>query len=102
MRFDDHNYEDAYCRFILALYKKRYANKIKMSADEMFGTTNIGDTLQTVRENVFLQTLENNSVIPSKECMELRALNLSFQLKVWNHATKPKMSVPNPVTHGWM
>ena len=82
LRFDDHNCEDAYCRFILALYKKRYANKIKMSADEMFGTTNIGDTLQTVRENVFLQTLENNSVIPSKECMELRALNLSFQLKV--------------------
>ena len=62
-----------------------------MSADEIFGTTNMGVTLHTVRENVFIQTLENNSVIPSKECLELRALNLSFQLKVWDQATKTKM-----------
>ena len=48
-----------------------------------------------------IQALENNSVIPSKECLELRALNLSFQLKIWNQATKPIMTVPDPTTHGW-
>lgn len=101
LKFDDHNSKDAYCRFILALYKKRYANKIKMSPDEMFGNANIGDVVKTVREDVFLQTLENNSVIPSIECLELRALNLSFQLKIWNQATTPKMTVPDPTTHGW-
>ena len=101
LKFDAHNCEDAYCRFILALYKKRYTNKIKMSADEMFGSTNIGDVVQTVRENVFVQTLENNSVVPSRECMQLRALNLSFQLKVWDQATKPQMTVPKPTLHGW-
>ena len=98
---DDHSCEDAYCRFILALYKKRYTNKIKLSADEIFGTPEIGDVLTTVRENVFIHTLENNSVVPSKECLELRALNLSFQLKVWSQATKPEMTVPDPTTHGW-
>ena len=67
----------------------------------MFGTANIGDAVKTVREDVFIQTLENNSVIPSKECLELRALNLSFQLKIWNQATKPIMTVPDPTTHGW-
>ena len=30
----------------------------------MFGTANIGDAVKTVREDVFIQTLENNSVIP--------------------------------------
>ena len=98
---DDHSCEDAYCRFILALYKKRYANKIKLSADEIFGTTEIGDVLKNVRENVFIHTLENNSVVPSKECLELRALNLAFQLKVWSQATKPEMTIPDPTSHGW-
>ena len=45
--------------------------------------------------------MENNSVVPSKECLELRALNLSFQLKVWSQATKPEMIIPDPTTHGW-
>ena len=72
-----------------------------MTPEEMFGTANIGDAVKTVREDVFIQTLENNSVIPSKECLELRALNLSFQLKIWNQATKPIMTVPDPTTHGW-
>ena len=101
LKSDDHSCQDSYSRFILALYKKRYANKIKMSPDEILRNTNIGDVLKTVREDVFVQTLANNSVIPSKESLELRALNLSFQLKVWNQATKPKMRVPDPTTHGW-
>ena len=101
LRLDDHDCKDAYCRFLLALYKKRYTNKIKMTPEEMFGTANIGDAVKTVREDVFIQTLENNSVIPSKECLELRALNLSFQLKIWSQATKPIMTVPDPTTHGW-
>ena len=35
------------------------------------------------------------------EYLVLRALNLSFQLRVWTQATKPWIQVPNPLEHGW-
>ena len=98
---ENNNCHDAYCRYVLALFKKRFANKIKMKAEEMFGNPNVTQVLDTVREEVFIQTLENNTVLPSKECLEYRALNLSFQLKIWTQATIAYMTVPDPLSHGW-
>ena len=99
---ENHNSQDAYCCCTLALYKKRYANKIKLKGDEMFGANaNMDEVLDTVRQEIWINTLENNSVLPSRECLRLRGQNLSFQLKVWTQATKPLMEVPDPLTHGW-
>ena len=40
-------------------------------------------------------------MIPSKECLVFRGKNLSFQLKIWMQATKPQITVPDPLSHGW-
>ena len=40
-------------------------------------------------------------MIPSKECLELRAKNLSFQLQIWTQATKPFINVPEPKNVSW-
>lgn len=99
---EDHDCKDAYARYILALFKKRYANKIKMRAVEMFDTNaKIPEVLETVKTDVWVQTIENNTTLPTMDCLVLRALNLSFQLKVWTQATKPVIEVPNPLEHGW-
>ena len=95
-------YSDAYAYFILALFKKRYANKIKKKGEELFGaSSNIAETLDEVRKDIWVYTLENNTILPSKDCLELRAKNLSFQLKIWLQATNPQIDVPNPCSHGW-
>ena len=57
--------------------------------------------LETVRTDAWLQTIEKNSTLATMKCLELRALNLLFQLKVWTQATKPVIEVPNPCDHGW-
>ena len=54
-----------------------------------------------MRQEVWLYTLENNTVLPSRECLELRGKNLAFQLKIWTQATASTITVPNPLTHGW-
>ena len=93
---------DAYAYFVLALFKKRYANKIKKKGEELFAPScNIAETLDAVRKDIWVYTSENNTILPSKECLELRAKNLSFQLKIWLQATKPQIDVPNPCLHGW-
>ena len=98
----DHDSKEAYARFILALFKKRYASKIKMPAIEMFANdAKIAEVLETVKTEVWVQTIENNTTLPTMECLVLRALNLSFQLKVWTQATKPLIEVPSPLQHGW-
>ena len=93
---------ESYSRFILALFKKRFANKIKQKPDELFSSGAMLDkNLETVRQEVWLYTLENNTVMPSKECLELRGKNLAFQLKIWTQATATSMTIPDPLTHGW-
>ena len=93
---------EAYACFILALFKKRFANKIKFKPDELFGTgADLEKTLEVVRQDVWVYTLENNTVLPSKECLEMRGKNLAFQLKIWCQATSASIEVPDPLTHGW-
>ena len=93
---------ESYSRFILALFKKRFANKIKQKPDELFCSgAMLAKNLKTVRQEVWLYTLENNTVLPSKECLELRGKNLAFQLKIWAQATSTSMNIPDPLTHGW-
>ena len=93
---------EVYIRFILALFKKKYVNKIKRKPLELFGrNANLEEALADARQDVWMYTLENNTVIPSKECLLLRGKNLSFQLKIWMQATKPQISVPDPLSHGW-
>ena len=93
---------EAYAHFLLALFKKRYANKIKLKTEEIFsGTANLEETLNSVRRDTWIYTLENNSILPSKECLELRSLNLSFQMRIWTQATNPEIDVPNPLDYGW-
>ena len=93
---------ELYARFILALFKKRFANKIKQKPDELFASgAALEKNLETVRQEVWLYTLENNTVLPSRECLELRGKNLAFQLKIWTQATASTITVPNPLTHGW-
>ena len=53
---------------------------------------NVPEILETMRTDVWVQTIENNTTLPTMDCLELRALNLSFQLKVWSQATKPKIT----------
>ena len=61
----------------------------------------ISEVLEPVKTNIGLQTIDNNTALPTMDCLVLRALNLSFQLKVWTQATKPVIEVPNPLEHGW-
>ena len=94
--------QDAYARFILALFKKQYANKIKLIAEEIFSSeAKLTQVLEDVRKDTWIYSLENNSILPSQECLQLRSLNLSFQLQVWTQATKTKIEVPNPLDYGW-
>ena len=61
-----------------------------MRAVEMFDiNATIPEVLETVKTDVWVQTIENNTTLPTMDCLVLRALNLSFQLKVWIQATKP-------------
>ena len=93
---------DAYVRFVLALYKKRFANKITLKPEEMFETcVQLEKALETVRKDVWIYTLENNTILPSKDCLELRGKNLAFQLKIWTQVTLPTIEIPDPLTHGW-
>ena len=93
---------EAYTKFIIALYKKRYATKIRMKPEELLGTNvNTSEVLDQVRKDIWIYTMENNTMIPSKECLELHALNLSYQLQVWSQATKPTINVPDPKKFGW-
>ena len=90
---EDHDCKGSYARFILAFFKKRYINKIKMRAVEMFDiNANVPEVLETERTVVWVQTIENNTTLQTMDCLKLRALNLSFQLKVWSQATKPKIT----------
>ena len=93
---------EGYTRFILSLYKKKFANKIKMTPTEMFGSsTSLKNALEQARHDTWVFILENNTIVPSQDCLNLRALNLSYQLKVWMQATKPQIDVPDPLNHGW-
>ena len=93
---------DVYIRFILALFKKKYVNKIKRKPLELLGrNANLEESLDDARQELWMYTLENNTVIPSKECLVFRGKNLSFQLKIWMQATKPQITVPDPLSHGW-
>ena len=93
---------ESYVRFILAVFKKRYKNRIKMTTEEILGkNVNLNEVLDSVRKDVWIYTIENNTMIPSKECLELRAQNLSFQLQIWTQATKPIINVPEPKNLGW-
>ena len=93
---------ESYVRFILAVFKKRYTNKIKLDPVDLLGkNVNLNEVLDSVRKDIWIYTIENNTMIPSKECLELRAKNLSFQLQIWTQATKPFINVPEPKNLGW-
>merc|ERR1712228_398680 len=92
---------ESYAWVILALFKKRYPKKIPQKPEELFGlNANIEEALETVRKDLWIYTLEKNTVVPTKDCLELRAKNLSFQLRIWMQATNPYISVPNPLLFG--
>ena len=93
---------EGYTRYILSLYKKKFSNKIKMTAREMFAeSANLNNALEQARQDTWVYTLENNTVLPSQDCLNQRGLNLAYQLKVWTQATKPQIDVPDPLQHGW-
>ena len=93
---------EGYTRFILSLYKKKFANKIKMTPSEMFGSpTSLKNALEQARHDTWVFTLENNTIVPSQDCLNQRALNLAYQLKVWTQASQPQIDVPDPLIHGW-
>ena len=99
---ENHTSKEAYARFILALFKKKFANKIKLKPLELFDeNTDIAEILEKVRKDTWIQTMDNNTSLSTYECLELRGLNLSFQLKVWIQAVKPIIDVPDPLEHGW-
>ena len=93
---------EGYTRYILSLYKKKFSNKIKQTAREMFvDSVSTQNALEQVRQDTWVYTLENNTVLPSQECLNQRGLNLAYQLKIWTQATKPQINVPDPLRHGW-
>ena len=64
-------------------------------------STSTKNALEQARQDTWVYTLENNTVLPSQDCLNQRALNLAYQVKVWTQATKPQIVVPDPLKHGW-
>ncbi len=64
-------------------------------------STTTQNALEQARQDTWVYTLENNTVLPSQDCLNQRGLNLAYQLKVWTQATKPHIDVPDPLKHGW-
>ena len=58
-------------------------------------------TLDAVRQEIWVYTLENNTILPARECLQLRAKNLAFQLRIWSQATLAILDVPDPLEYGW-
>ena len=70
---------EGYTRYILSLYKKKFSNKIKMTAREMFAeSANLNNALEQARQDTWVYTLENNTVLPSQDCLNQRGLNLAY------------------------
>ena len=92
---------ESYTKFILALFTKKYSSRIKQAPGELFDTkANITEILDIVHKDLWIHTLYNQTIIPSKECLDLRALNLHFQLSIWTQATERNITVPDPRTCG--
>ena len=73
-----------------------------MTPSERFGCpTSLKNALEQARHDTWVFTLENNTIVPSQDCLNQRALNLAYQLKVWTQASKPQINVPDPLIHGW-
>ena len=64
-----------------------------MRAVEMFDTNaTIPEVMETVKMDVWMQTIENNTTLPTMDCLVLPALNLSFQLKAYARTLSAKMA----------
>ena len=59
------------------------------------------DVIKEVQNETWAHTFETRTMLPSKNCLHLRELNVAFQLKIWMQATKPQMNIDNPENYGW-
>ena len=92
----------AYVRFVLALFKKKFASKIKEKPEDLLECQeDFKELISNLQKQTWAYTLESKNMIPSQECLFLREKNFSFQLQVWCQATKPTIAVPDPLKHGW-
>ena len=99
---EDPQSRGSYIRFIVALFKKKFASRIKKSPEDLLHPlSDYGDLIKEIQEETWAYTLESKSMLPSQECLHLRELNLTFQLKVWMQATKPMIIIEDPKQYGW-
>ena len=59
------------------------------------------DVINEVQSETWAHTFETQTMLPSKDCLSLRELNVAFQLKIWMQATKPEIDIDNPEDFGW-
>ena len=59
------------------------------------------DVINEVQSETWAHTFETRTMLPSKDCLSLRELNVAFQLKIWMQATKPEIDIDNPEDFGW-
>ena len=91
-----------YLRYVLALFKKKFANTIKKKPEEILRpNTDYSDIISEVQKETWAHTLDKKMLLPSQDCLYLREKNLSFQLQLWGQATKPQMMIPKPENFGW-
>ena len=89
-------------RFILALFKRKYSSKIKRGPEELLRPMeSYDDVINEVQSETWAHTFETRTMLPSKDCLSLRELNVAFQLKIWMQATKPEIDIDNPEDFGW-
>ena len=99
---DDPKAKGAYIRFIIALFKKKYSSKIKATPEELLRPLDdYSQQISEIQKQTWAHTIESKSMLPSKECLELREQNLAFQLQIWMNATFPTILVPDPSMYGW-
>ena len=91
-----------YLRLILALFKRKYSSKIKRGPEELLRPMeSYDDVINEVQSETWAHFFETRTMLPSKDCLSLRELNVAFQLKIWMQATKPEIDIDNPEDFGW-
>ena len=69
----------SYLRFILALFKRKYSSKIKRGPEELLRPMeSYDDVINEVQSETWAHTFETRTMLPSKDCLSLRELNVAF------------------------
>ena len=90
----------ATAKILIMLYKKKYTNHIQASMRELLAEPDVSSTLDRLREELWHKTAFDNNHVPSMECINLRALNILYQVKLYRQCLLIQ-TPPNPLQYGW-